>query len=227
MPDLPLSEFSPPKQSRSRKTLAKIVAAALELIEAHGVAEITIGEIVEKAGSSVGSFYARFAGKDELIHYLREMAWEDALGRWSAARTSPEWSEASLKALVDSVLGFLIRTHREESSVRALLGSGASSPDGHRARFHQMVLADLRPLLLARSAEITHPDPERAVGFAYSLAVATLGAAFSQASWSGGELSDEELAQEVGRAMMNYLGSGFGPSAEVVEETAEFFDIWG
>ena len=74
-----------PKQLRSRRTLRRITEAALELIAETGVEGTTVHDIVERAGSSVGSFYARFGGKDDLLAYLDERIWETVELRWTEA----------------------------------------------------------------------------------------------------------------------------------------------
>jgi hypothetical protein len=72
----------PPKQERSRKTLERIVAAALELLQESGVEGTTVSDIVDRANTSVGSFYARFKGKDDLLRYLRDRFQDEVLDRW-------------------------------------------------------------------------------------------------------------------------------------------------
>ena len=63
MPDGPKpATINPPKQARSRRTLERIVEASLEILAAEGPDSLTVHRVVEKAGSSVGSFYARFEG---------------------------------------------------------------------------------------------------------------------------------------------------------------------
>lgn len=54
----------------SRNTKGKIVAAAWKLFYEQGYADTTIEEIVEVSGTSRGSFYHYFEGKEELISSL-------------------------------------------------------------------------------------------------------------------------------------------------------------
>ena len=97
MPEPRASEFvQPPKQARSRRTLERIARAALELIAEQGVEATTVAQIVAHAGSSIGSFYARFEGKDELMHYLEERVWSDARAKWDDAVASNTWKDLSL-----------------------------------------------------------------------------------------------------------------------------------
>ena len=68
IPSLPL--LSPPKQRRSRETLEALLRAAEAQLETKSFADVTVSSIVKAAGSSSGSFYARFADKNVLLHAL-------------------------------------------------------------------------------------------------------------------------------------------------------------
>ncbi|MGD8279645.1 MAG: helix-turn-helix domain-containing protein, partial [Gemmatimonadota bacterium] len=67
------------------------MTAALELLERDGPDGVTVQGVVQRADSSVGSFYARFGGKDDLLHYLAERVWDEALERWNAALEARAW----------------------------------------------------------------------------------------------------------------------------------------
>lgn len=71
-----------PLQARSRRTLERILAAGWELLEEGGPEALTVQAITRRARTSVGSFYARFQGKDDLLRYMAESAFEGALRRW-------------------------------------------------------------------------------------------------------------------------------------------------
>ena len=86
-PDESDSCFRPPKQDRSRLTLDRIAGAALELMEEVGVEGATVAAIVKRAGASVGSFYARFPGKEDLVRYLQDRVWAEARERLSKAKS--------------------------------------------------------------------------------------------------------------------------------------------
>ena len=58
-----------PKRS-SRNTRSRIVAAAWELFYENGYDDTTVDDIVERSGTSKGSFYHYFAGKDALLSSL-------------------------------------------------------------------------------------------------------------------------------------------------------------
>lgn len=57
-------------KKNSRNTKAKIVSAAWKLFYEQGYDETTVEEIVEESGTSRGSFYHYFTGKDALLSSL-------------------------------------------------------------------------------------------------------------------------------------------------------------
>lgn len=54
----------------SSATRSKIVSAAWELFYEHGYDDTTVDDIVERSGTSKGSFYHYFTGKDALLSSL-------------------------------------------------------------------------------------------------------------------------------------------------------------
>ena len=58
------------KKKSSRNTKSKIVSAAWQLFYEQGYDDTTIDEIVEASGTSKGSFYHYFDGKDALLSSL-------------------------------------------------------------------------------------------------------------------------------------------------------------
>ncbi len=76
----------PPTQARSRRTLERMVEAARTLLRESGPDAVTVQEVAERAGVSIGAFYARFEGKEALIRYLGESDLEALLANWEEAR---------------------------------------------------------------------------------------------------------------------------------------------
>lgn len=74
-----------PAQARSRRTLSRIIAAAVHSFAEVGVDHATVAEIVRDAKSSVGSFYGRFSSKDELVTAVDELLWGEVDERWRSS----------------------------------------------------------------------------------------------------------------------------------------------
>ena len=55
------------KQKRGQKTYDALIATAFKLLEKRDLDEISIADLAQNAGYSVGAFYSRFKSKDELF----------------------------------------------------------------------------------------------------------------------------------------------------------------
>lgn len=216
----------PPRQERSRKTLERIVGAALEIIEEEGVRGVTVSAVVERARSSVGSFYARFEGKEDLLHYLEERVWRKARRRWEKARRERQWGALDLEGVVRSMVELLVRIHREDAGTRRALGRDAVGEAlGEEARrFHALLATEVRDLLLLRRDSIQHPSPERAARVAYGWAVGGIRELLRTGKRGDEALAPEEVADEVTRGLVAYLSGGVEDLEEA--EEVEFFDVW-
>jgi len=200
----------------------RLVNAALSIIAEEGLEAATVQRIVRRAGSSVGSFYARFSGKEDLLLYLAERVWTDARTRWRGAVRARNWDRMSLSEVVEGSVDLLIEADRAYTAYREALGS---APDLHRAYrlFHHEVMEGVAEIVLAHAEEVRHPDP----GLAARLGAQAVAGALLERAEGGGHLGDdEELRTELARLYRSYLTSspedGGGLDARV-----DFFDIWG
>ena len=191
----------PPLQARSRRTLGRIVEASLVLIAERGRDAVTVQDVVARARVSVGSFYARFSGREELLRHLDDELAARERGRWDGAFADRITADSPLEARVRAV-------------VELLLGSAA----GLSADSHALLRTTAAAILLTDRRGLTHPEPDQAVELAYS---ATLGVVRNRPSgWS-----DERLVGEVARMWLGYLGDGTG-RAEEPKGGVDFFNVW-
>ncbi len=238
MPERSDPHFRPPRQGRSRKTLDRIAVAALQLIEAGGPEAATVAAVVERAGSSIGSFYARFPGREDLLRYLQDRVGTEARERWDQAFSALDWPALSLHGVVEEVVGLLVRSHRADYNQRRVLGR-VRNQDGEGGNvvraFDDHVLGTVTPVFLARRHEMSHPDPEWAVELGYRMVVLTIQDVIERGEDEGrpgpggvGPVrSLEAVAPELARAWAAYLTSGT-PRRELSEEgVVDFFDPWG
>lgn len=206
-----------PKQIRSRRTLQRITRAALELIAEQGVEGTTISAIVRRAGSSVGSFYARFQGKDDLLLYLDESIWESAAERWNKA-TEGSWGDRAIPEVVGGLAKLyaeieLMHRGARDALAQALRGPGAG-PSQAALTFRAKVLEDSRRFLLDRRAAINHPTPDLAVEMTCrSLEACALSL-------------DRAVMSDLCVALVRHL-TGDRAAAPPSDKDVEFFDIWG
>lgn len=165
-----------PVQARSQRTLDAIVAAAEALLEERSFAEIGIAEIVLKAGVSNGSFYARFASKNDLLPALYAR-YDAGLGERMDALEEGIARESSLagacRALVDWMVAFFADRKNLMRAV-ALFARDPAEPvaalSEGRGALHRRMVALFRPF----HPMIGGADPDRRVCAALFVATAAV-----------------------------------------------------
>lgn len=211
-PSSDLRWVRPPQQARSQETLDRILDAAEALVTQKGFEDTPVAEIAQRAGSSVGAFYARFQDKDALLHALYERYYEQAIATADAALEPARWEDARIAEILDAVVRFLTAIYREQCGlIRAFVirTHSDASFQARRERLSHYVSERLSTLLLARRDEISHPDPERAAAFGLAQVFATLESVILFGELRSGvlALSDDDLATELVRAYLAYLGA--------------------
>ena len=69
------------RQKRGQITYDALIETCFDLLQEKDFDEISIAELSQKAGYSVGAFYARFKSKDELFDAMIERHLEQATAR--------------------------------------------------------------------------------------------------------------------------------------------------
>ncbi|HEU0051904.1 MAG TPA: helix-turn-helix domain-containing protein [Longimicrobium sp.] len=215
---MPRSASAPrrPQQARSRDTEERIVRAVTELLDERPLDELSVAEIAARAGVSVGGFYARFAGKEEV---LLRISYESYVAKSlaDAARVlAPErWEGAGLAPIVEAYCRMMIDSAREHMPVvRELVTRSRNDPTAMFSiaaydRFSEGVHEPFRRLVRARFGEVRHPDPERALRIGFFLVASALReAVFSPHMRPAlGEVGEDELVTELTRLFCGYLGA--------------------
>jgi AcrR family transcriptional regulator len=118
-----------PRQSRAGETVAAILEAAAQVLEAGGLAAFTTNAVAERAGVSIGTLYQYFADKQALLRALAERELKRTLAAVAAAlRGDPQASgeqrvRAMIRALVNAFRG---RLRARKAVIQAVLAQGAS-----------------------------------------------------------------------------------------------------
>ncbi len=206
-----LASVARPKQARSQRTLQRLLDAAEALIEERGLAEVSVPDIVDRAGSSVGGFYARFRDKNELLRALEERFFAQQWLRVRRLTEPTRWGDAPLPAIVRACTGELVRVFRaHEALIRAFVARALHDVEfrGEALRFRQEAAQRLTSFLLTRPDRTRHPHPKRAGELGVSIAFATLlsRVVFGEIRAGGELLSDAEVAEELARSFLGYLG---------------------
>jgi AcrR family transcriptional regulator len=202
-----------PVQSRSRATLGRLTAATRKLLVTKRFDDISVREVVEEAGLSIGAFYSRFTDKRALLEHLDVQQTASALTLWTAFFDRPRWQTAAPAEIVRAFVSAVVRAHRQNAGLlRALYLRlrSADDPDfrARARRVDQLVRRRLTERLLARRAELSHPAPERAIPFALLVTAAAVREAilFEDLRLNPAELGDERLTEELTRSFCAYIG---------------------
>jgi AcrR family transcriptional regulator len=209
----PLHWVKPPQQARSQKTLERLLDAAEQLIADRGVGSVTVSEVVRRADSSVGAFYARFPDKDALLKTLHERSCGEALATAELALDPRRWESVDIGAAVFEIVKFAGVLYRERRGIAIAfieLAAADASFAERRAKLESETASRLLTFLEARDGEITHNDLNVAALVSIRMILSTLeyGAMiFRTDTTNRSGLTDDKLADELTRAVLAYLGA--------------------
>jgi len=108
------STLAVPRQARSQIGLEKMLQAGRELIEASGnLDELSITDIVERSGTSIGAFYRRFDSKDMFFDVVLDRAMTEGRNRVrDAVASGPEWRSGDARAVADAIVAMYVHSFR-------------------------------------------------------------------------------------------------------------------
>lgn len=108
------SSVSEPRQARSQAGLANMLQAGRELIEASGnLDDLSINDIVDRAGTSIGAFYRRFENKDAFFEVVQDRVMSEGLDYVrDMLEREPLWRSNDPAAIADAVVAFYVLVFR-------------------------------------------------------------------------------------------------------------------
>ncbi len=202
--------FKPPRQRRSHESLERILDAAESLIRERGFDSMTIADVVQISGSSVGSIYGRFANKIGLLRAVQLRYHARVQNGIFAAFSGDQAENESLEDAVGRIVTVLCRHVLSESELfRACVLEAVFDPgvlaQGERtsAKRRDKVME----VLLVHRAEIRHPDPDLAARWFYTTLMALLRerVTFGEAAELSGGFSDEALIAQMTSMLTSFL----------------------
>lgn len=163
MADTERNGFRAPLQRRSRETLHDIETAVADLLAGHAPWEVSVHEIVDLAGTSVGAFYTRFDDKQVAFGYAHDQFWRRVEQRWTAFLDPSRWDGTRAGEIAATVIRVLVRSFLADAPrLRGFLRLAATSPDPTlRYRIDELdrfIAGRMRFLLEARAGR---SDPGR------------------------------------------------------------------
>ena len=212
---------SPPRQERSRRTLARVVDAATELFGERGEVGFTLPEVATRAQVSVGTLYRRFATKEDLLVAVFDRLREEERGVRAAEWSTIDWASMPIRDMTDRLVADLSRIWREqESFMRAVLLRHLTHDEGDHAFSHGIEtmhasMGRFTAVIRECGRPVCHPDPEPACHFAYRMIIGMSArrTALAIETQTPRPVGWDELIDQISDAVARYL---FGPGYEVL-----------
>lgn len=197
-----------PRQARSIETYNRLLDAAEDMLLHASFDNTPIANIAAKADVTIGAFYARFKDKEALLRRLEERMNEDFLAL--NQNNAEDLAHVTFQQMVLSHHRRLIGVYRRRQGIARALVLRSHSDRALKRRIEKLNLKNLPHFARAirTHARIDHPHPDRAIRFAL-VAVRSIcrEVILFHESWPDAKpVTDEELAKELTRQFLNYLG---------------------
>jgi len=218
----PTPSHRTPLQDRSRATLARILNAAEELLVDRPFADVPITEITDRAGTSVGAFYARFESKAGLLAAIVERYRNEYLVRAARELASEEWKRLSLDELVPALVRYFVTSYRRHRGMfRTMYFGLRSRPEGVGAELRdsvEAVVALCIDLVMQCLASEGIPTTRERVDFAIFSVLVVCREAVALGFDNPDGLTDEQVTNQVSEMALFFLErptpGGPGPGHE-------------
>lgn len=211
MPANELEEMEP-RQDRSRVTRRRLLASANHLLRTRPFGTLSVQEIAGGAECSIGAFYGRFRGKEELLAPLFDRHYRGVRRGLRRMMSAPGWRVMNLAERLEWITRMTVWVFRSRKwMIRALAiyvrEEKGGLTEGQRTRRDEFSRS-ARELLADFGDEIGHADLNGAIDFALFL-ISTLCrekvlfGELSEREWA--TANDEEVISEIACAAHAYL----------------------
>ena len=208
------TDFSPPQQQRSCDTLDRIEKATRSLLSEKTFEAVTMDEIAQRAGISVGNLYNRFRNKDALLNHTLDQLQLEQFDLAEVLFAPEKWQGLCLaERLSHLVSGIKASTDSSDGLLRAVLVREILHPDslGKEQIARSKALMEMFGRWLTDAPDaIPHDDP----ALASQMTVAMISILIQHTALirtTESHFTTEVYLREVTRAMAAYLGAGEQP----------------
>ena len=200
-----------PKQARSRDSLQRVLDAGAQLFEELGFELLTIQQVSQRAGVSVGAIYARFGNKENLVreihrHAMREIGAMNALlepGDWCEGLEPVEFVHEVVRREAEVFRGHrtVLRASMHLGAIDDVVAERGSEGSQAGARAFRAILVD------RLGDRISHADPELAADVCFRMVYSTLArqVMYGPTFESDRPVEWDELVEQLGVACAAYL----------------------
>jgi AcrR family transcriptional regulator len=206
LPGLHEDLLNPPRQDRSRRSMAQILTAAETVWTREGPDGFTMAAVSEESGISIGGLYSRFHGRQGLVRAVEDLLLSRLENDVAQRLREPGHGlDHTVRDLVTGLAGADPRT------IRRPLGAGTVQDEELDARGvagWERLFASFRTAALRDAADIRHRDPELALSVAFHVAISSVAAAALTGGRTGLPESLDRLRDEIVQVCLAYLCVG-------------------
>ena len=167
----------PTQQRRSQETTVALLEAAAAMLRERSLDELSIEDLCNRVGVTIGAFYGRFESKDTFFNALMSLAATKALAAVRAAVADEDNLGTGLEEACRRVVEVAVDVvRRNVGVVRAASQYESVYPERWGTiRTTGSAMVDLAtPLLLARMGRGRIESKTRSIGFAFQMTFGTL-----------------------------------------------------
>jgi AcrR family transcriptional regulator len=175
--DLDIPGMRPARQRRSRELVGELLRAGLELLKDRDFDRLSIADLCAATSITVGSFYARFDGKDSYLQALqRAVVAETERAMARDYRAGVAWPRG-LAGFIDWVVGTAVTWNRRyEGLIRASLRQAGRNPAAWTPlrELGRTRVAHALPIALSLLGRPPTKADEDAIRFAFQILAGTM-----------------------------------------------------
>lgn len=214
---VPDTKSREPKQARSRQSFEKTIEAALALLQERGNDEFTLADVSARSGVSIGSIYARFEGKDDLVRVAhgRKMDDIDAISN-HLFESLPTHPEAGLESVAREAVDRIIEVLRRYADILRpfmLRATQDSTISQRGAASHAALAAHFEDVLRKwPDGFLSQTDIDWCFNVVYSVVARRLG--LGSTVEGSGTFEWREIAEKLTGMVASYLLAGLQEPAD-------------
>jgi AcrR family transcriptional regulator len=200
-----------PVQDRSKRTLEAILSATEELLKDRSFEEVSIAEIIVKAGSSTGSFYARFDSKEAQLPALYARYHQALPERIERARKAHQRRPHTLAETCRRVVEAFAASFEERPNLMRAIALFARKQEGEMKPYlgeRAQMLEGIADLFEPHVQQIRRRDAKAAIrtGLFFAGTVIREGMLFPKTpAGAAAQLSHAKLKAEAAAMLLAYL----------------------
>lgn len=228
-PDTPPPAPRRPKQDRSRRSLERMLQAAEAIIAAQGVDALTVAALLHDSQVSNGTFYARFSGKEALVHAVLDRALDRMEQAMDTECARLERADISLSQAIGTVTATLGRQFRESAGLFASLMHLSPNDVVMQERAlqtHRRIETMIQRAIEPRLPPANRPRAGRMIAMAHHVLFAVLSERITarQEALSKHHESWDDMQDELSTLLVRYLADTGNPEAGAPEAGPEADD---